>query len=147
MKTSKRYELNNFYSLKPCGFNLFKIKAYLQGNTSKDDGILVDLLLDTGASYTIIQPKIINALGYDCNKPIKTTKMIGLGGKEVIAPTIPIISFNCIGQKINNFEVQVYDPNLPKNLQLDGILGMNFMKATGVIISVFDSIIASHLRK
>jgi predicted aspartyl protease len=141
MKSAKRYELNNCYPLEACGFNLFKIKAYLKGNISNIGGV-VELLLDTGASFTIIQPQIIQNLGYDLKKSLKTEILTGVGGNIIYAQITKMNCFSCIGTEIQDFKIRAYDPKLPPQLRVNGILGMDFLKAAGAIISINDSIIA-----
>ena len=82
MRKGKRYELYPFYKLEKCGFNLFKIKAYIEGKTKIDGFLSVSLLLDTGASFTMINPKIIENLGYSIHHTTETIKVTGLGGKK-----------------------------------------------------------------
>jgi predicted aspartyl protease len=101
------------------------------------------LLLDTGASFTMIHPKIIDNLGYNIDHPLETIKVTGLGSKKTDCPVITTNSFNCIGQKIEPFKVLADVAKIPKELQCDGILGMDFLKPSGVVISIVDSIIAS----
>lgn len=52
------------YSLYPYGYNLFTIKSVI-GGIKKGDLQRVNLLLDTGASFTIISRKILIDLNYN----------------------------------------------------------------------------------
>ncbi len=60
------------YSLIPYGYNLFKIKAVI-GGVKKGDFQRINLLLDTGASFTIISRKILLDLNYNLSKTAKKT--------------------------------------------------------------------------
>jgi len=121
------------YSITPYGINLFKVPAVIGGAKKGLFGKLF-LLIDTGASFTIISQRIVKQLKYDLTETAKTQQLIT--GKGVTSP-LPIITvswFNCAGKIINNFEVIAY--NIPPALKVDGILGMNFLVTNKAIIDL-----------
>ena len=121
------------YQIIPYGIDLFKVPAVIGGAKQGLFGKLF-LLIDTGASFTIISNKILEQLEYDLSKTTKKQQIIT--GKGITSP-IPIISvswFNCAGKIINNFELLGYD--IPQSLKVDGILGMNFLVKHGAIIAL-----------
>ena len=121
------------YSLYPYGYNLFTIKSVI-GGIKKGDFQRVNLLLDTGASFTIISRKILIDLNYNLTETVKKQRIITGKGTTSPLPIISISWFNCAGKIINNFEILGYD--IPKSLKVDGILGMNFLVKHGAIIAL-----------
>jgi aspartyl protease family protein len=121
------------YSLIPYGYNLFKIKAVI-GGISKGEFQRVNLLVDTGASFTLISRKIVIDLGYDLTKSERKQRLIT--GKGITSP-IPVIKvswFNCAGKIVNDFDILAYD--IPRDLKVDGVLGMNFLLKFKATISL-----------
>jgi aspartyl protease family protein len=121
------------YSLIAYSTNLFKIKAVI-GSREKGDFQRINLLVDTGSSFTLISRQILIDLDYNIAQSIKKQQLIT--GKGVTSP-IPVITvswFNCAGKVINQFDVLAYD--IPQSLKVDGILGMNFLVTEGAIISL-----------
>lgn len=127
MSFKKRYPLISY------GSNLFKIKGVIEGS-KKGDFERINLLLDTGSSFTIVASKILIDLEYNLKQSQKKQQIVT--GKGITSP-IPLINiswFNCAGKIINNFEILAYD--IPLALKVDGILGMNFLVQYGAIINL-----------
>ena len=125
--------LKKRYTLIPYSSNLFKIKAVIGGN-KKGDFHRINLLLDTGSSFTIIASKILIDLEYDLGKPQKKQQIVTGKGITSLIPVISISWFNCAGKIINNFELLAYD--IPQPLKVDGMLGMNFLVQYGAMINL-----------
>ncbi len=83
------------------------------------------LLLDTGSSITSLTPQMIRKLGLDPQKPDRMQRTHVWGGtKEVailLAPRLRVF-----GQEAQNLEVACGD--LPPELNIDGVLGLNFLR-------------------
>lgn len=120
------------YRLSRHGQNLFKVSASV-GGIENSGFVRVSLLLDTGASFTILPAQPLNELGYDLQNPLRRQEIITGKGK-ISAPVISLSWFNCVGQKIDNFEVVAYD--IPPNLLVNGLLGMDFLCQCQAIISI-----------
>ena len=63
---------------------------------------LIRVALDTGASYTVISPRIISELGYGAKKYKHRVDMTTASG-AIAAPLVTLKAIQCLGQKINAF--------------------------------------------
>lgn len=88
--------------------------------------------LDTGASITSIPTKTALDLGYDPYHP-KYYKEIITGTQIENMPVIELKKITAIGQPVENIEVLCYD--LPQELRVDGVLGLNFISNFNINIS------------
>jgi aspartyl protease family protein len=106
------------YSILPYGLNLFKVSAVV-GGAKKGVFGKVFLLIDTGASFTLISNRVLQQLKYDVTKFEKTQQLItGKGATSPIA-VININWFNCAGKVVNNYDILAYDiPKIKVILQL-----------------------------
>ncbi len=127
MSQTKIYRLSHY------GINLLKANAVVSGFEKKRYQ-KISLLLDTGSSFTIIPRQILENLGYNLSQPIRYQAITTGKGNTSPLPIIKVSWFNCLGQLIENFEVLVYD--IPKNLQVNGLLGMDFLRQTKAVISL-----------
>jgi clan AA aspartic protease (TIGR02281 family) len=83
------------------------------------------LLLDTGASLSIISPKLLRRLGIPYKSAGRTAWFSTAGGR-IRAPIITLDSLALEGLVVENIDVGVigeFDNN-----QFDGLLGMNFLR-------------------
>ena len=90
------------------------------------------LLIDTGASYTMLPIEAVESLGYDISHPTRRVRMIAANG-IVMAPVIKVVWFNCLGQKIDDFPIVVH--TIPSGTMADGLLGMDFLVKCRAVIS------------
>lgn len=121
------------YRLLRYGQNLLAVQATIGRNNSQVREYRVRLLVDTGASYTILPVKALEDLGYDIGNPIRRQRIFtGQGRLDV--PIINLSWFNCAGQLIENFDVCAH--NIPPNFGIDGLLGMDFLTGLRAMISV-----------
>lgn len=83
-----------------------------------------ELILDTGASLTILQPLTLQALGFSMGDKIGISTVQSPIGKETgFRVRLPVME--CLGKTVENFEVACH----PLGLQhIDGLLGMNFLE-------------------
>ncbi|MDJ0636075.1 MAG: retropepsin-like aspartic protease [Xenococcaceae cyanobacterium MO_188.B29] len=95
--------------------------------------LLVRLLVDTGASYTVIPIPILQRLGCNLNKPLRTTMIVTANG-AIEVPIIAVPWFNCLGIKKENFPVVGLD--LPVSSFTNGLLGMDFLREVKAVIDV-----------
>ena len=117
-------------NFKPNASTIF-INCRIYGNTlSPNDNRDAKLILDTGATHTVITPNTISGLGYenDIEKPQKTLPMATASG-IISCPMIKVSNFRCMGQIVKDLEIGIYE--LPLNeitdIQIQGLLGMNFL--------------------
>jgi len=121
------------YQILPYGVNLFKIPAVIGGN-QKRDFQKINLLIDTGASFTIVSRMIITNLDYDLNNYSQTQQLTTGKGNTAPIPMIELNWFNCGGKIVNNFAILAYD--IPSMLKVDGVLGMDFLVKYAATISL-----------
>ena len=94
--------------------------------------------LDTGASTTSIPKRTALDLGYDPYHP-KDYREIITGTKVEEIPVIEVQEITAIGQTVENIEVLCHD--LPQDLRVDGVLGLNFISKFNINISFARGII------
>jgi predicted aspartyl protease len=88
--------------------------------------LLIPVVLDTGASLTIVATDIMENLGYDPADPQLARQRIITGSGVEYAPRTTVRSATAIGQKVANLEVVCHD--LPPESGVDGLLGLNFLR-------------------
>ena len=93
--------------------------------TTADAFQVLPVALDTGASTTTIPTKVLIDLGYDLSNP-KDVKQIITGSGIISAPIITVRQLTAIGETIENIDVLGHD--LPENLSVRGVLGLNFLE-------------------
>jgi len=101
--------------------------------------LLIPVVLDTGASLTIVATDIMAQLGYDPANPSLARQRIVMGSGVEYAPRATVRSATAIGQKVANLEVLCHD--LPSESGVDGLLGLNFLKHFKLTIRFRKSII------
>jgi len=125
------------YALKKIGA-LYYTKAAVKGAT----GILnVDLLIDTGATYTILPVESLDMYGYNIATSEEKVRIVTASGL-ILAPKIKVQWIHALGCKLNNFLVVAY--TLPPEMYFKGILGMDFLKKARAIINTFQGEIEIH---
>jgi len=92
---------------------------------SLNNSVQVTLLLDTGASLSIISFDTLARLGMSPDHAIKTGWFTTANG-VVQAPIISLAGFTVGGHIVENIEVGVMD--ISHSGTIDGLLGMNFLK-------------------
>ena len=104
-------------------------------NAIINDNIKVKLLIDTGASITLINNLLIQDLNLDLSsrKTIHLTTANGV----VKAYSIKVESFSINNLSFNNFEISISK----LNKGLDGLLGMNYLKHFDFYIDQDDAIL------
>ncbi len=88
--------------------------------------LLIPVVLDTGASFTIVATDVLVQLGYDPANPLLERQRMVAGSGIEYAPRISVRSVTAVGQKVSNLEVLCHD--LPTEGGVDGLLGLNFLK-------------------
>lgn len=83
-----------------------------------------DLILDTGASLTILDPSVVATLGYSEEDKSSVSTVQSPVGKEW-GYRLHLAGIECLGKKVENFEVACHKLGLQ---HIDGLLGMNFLE-------------------
>jgi predicted aspartyl protease len=88
--------------------------------------LVIPVVLDTGASLTIVATDIMARLGYDPADPTLDRQRIVTGSGIEYAPRTTVRSATAIGQKVTNLDVLCHD--LPAESGVDGLLDLSFLK-------------------
>jgi len=114
--------------------NLLRVRGAVGGH----DGsvIVVRLLVDTGSSFTVLPTRVVESLGCNLQKPLRSIATVGASGM-INAPLVAVPWFNCLGQRIENFPLLAY--TIPAAAFVDGLLGMDFLSRYQAIIAVADA--------
>ncbi len=87
---------------------------------------------DTGAAITVLDAKILKALGYDPSAAADFTYLTTASG-IVRAPIVVVQSFDAIGVQRTEFTIAVH--SLPANATFEGLLGTDFMTDLIVVLN------------
>lgn len=115
MKSGKPYQLHR-------QGNLLISRAAIGG--ADGSVVILRLLLDTGASYTMLPVEAVEAIGCDTHHPLQKVRIVAANG-VIIAPIIAVPWFNCLGQRVEQWPVVAH--TLPQGAFVDGLLGMDFL--------------------
>ena len=83
------------------------------------------MLVDTGASVTIIPPQIALAIGCDPAKSAKRVSIITASGLEYL-PVVTIPEVICLRTTVKSFPVVCH--TLPPQSTVEGLLGLDFLE-------------------
>ncbi|MBE9048108.1 clan AA aspartic protease [Pleurocapsales cyanobacterium LEGE 10410] len=111
--------------------NILWLRAAVKGKNNAP--LLIRLLIDTGASYTVLPTKILQRIGCNLDKPLENKKIV-TANKIITVPIIAVPSFNCLGVERENYPAIALD--LPANSFTDGLLGMDFLYQIQAVIDV-----------
>ena len=101
------------------------VDLLLEGADGKSS-LLIPVVLDTGASLTVVATDIMAQLGYDPANPALDRQRIITGSGIEYAPRASVRSATAIGQKVTHLDVLCHD--LPPESGVDGLLGLNFLR-------------------
>jgi predicted aspartyl protease len=86
--------------------------------------VRANLLLDTGSSITTLTWQVVGRLGLDPHEPHAVRRTHVWGGTQE-APILIVPRVRVFGQEVRDLEVACGD--LPPDLKIDGVLGLNFL--------------------
>ncbi len=102
--------------------NLLLLRAAVGG---ADGGVVVlRLLVDTGASFTVLPVEVLEAIGCETHCPLRRVRMVAANG-VIVAPVVAVPWLHCLGQRVESFQVAAH--TLPPGTFVDGLLGMDFL--------------------
>jgi hypothetical protein len=91
----------------------------------------LELLLDTGATISLIRPAILVSLGYDPDaSPDRLA--VTMGGGNTVCPRVLLTRLTTLGQHRIGFPVLSH--SLPPGSGVDGLLGLDFLR--GAVLTV-----------
>lgn len=85
----------------------------------------VRMVVDTGASYTMIRPDLLRAVGYDPSVSTSIQPMTTVSGTGS-APSLLVDSLEALGLKRSLVTVVAHA--LPPQARIDGLLGLKFFR-------------------
>jgi len=91
------------------------------------------MILDTGATYTMICPEILIETGYDLTQP-KRKEAITTASSIEYTPFYVVLQIEAVGKIMDNIEVASH--TLPPRVPADGLLGLNFLRKYKFIMHV-----------
>lgn len=104
----------------------------------KGKPILLKLAVDTGATKTIIPPEAVLSIGVNPARSQNTTE-ITTGTGTVICPVAIIPQFSCFGVTLKKLPVVCH--HLPPESPVEGLLGLDFLKAAKVVLDFARNVI------
>ncbi len=111
------------------------LKAILTGRTGEAE---VEMVLDTGSTYTLIARDLAEELGYD---PATSQERVNLVTASAVerAPLITLEAIEVLGVRVADVKVACHD--LPPDTRIAGLLGLSFLKETNLRISFKEDIL------
>ena len=85
----------------------------------------LSLILDTGATTTLIKESVLLALGYDLVSTIDRVTMT-TGSIVTTVPRVILTRLTALGQ--HRFGIPVLAYSLPANVSASGLLGLDFLR-------------------
>lgn len=82
-------------------------------------------LADTGAALTVISEQAAREMNLDLGQPAQMLEIVSVH-QLAHAPRVRLNTLQIGGHKVNNIDVLVL--SLPRNLRVDGLLGINFLQ-------------------
>lgn len=110
------------------GSGLILIKAEISGPLGMADAALV---LDTGATTTALNRRLLNSLGYD---PGSSTDLVRIatGSAMETVPRLMVNRLGALGRHAVGLRVLAHD--LPTEAGVDGLLGLDFFRGLSLTI-------------
>jgi len=94
---------------------------------------LDSVLLDTGSASTVLSADRLNTLGIKLEPEDPIHRIVGVGGGEfVYCKRLPWVAFR--GCRALDFPVEI--GAMSYGFEIDGILGMDFMRQVGLLIDL-----------
>lgn len=114
--------------------NLIILNVVIEG----EGKVTIRMAIDTGATYSLVPWKIIQAIGLD-SKEVEKHVFITTASTTEEVPLIDIPSVSILGKKIKNIKAVIHD--LPPASRVDGLLGLNALSALKLEIDFSKNVI------
>ena len=98
---------------------------------SRDKRETIDLVLDTGATRTIVSREVAQSLGYDPATPGELAR-ITTGSGTLSVPLLSVEKIEALGKAATNMRILCH--MLPSRAAIDGVLGLDFLRDTRLTI-------------
>ena len=93
---------------------------------------LEKVLLDTGSASTLLNADIVQEIGMVPEENDEVDIIRGVGGIEYVYTKL-LDSITVDGTTLREFQIEI--GNMDYGLDIDGILGFNFIKQAGIVIN------------
>lgn len=93
---------------------------------------LEKVLLDTGSTSTLLNADIVQEIGMVPEENDEVDIIRGVGGIEYVYTKL-LDSITVDGTTLREFQIEI--GNMDYGLEIDGILGFNFIKQAGIVIN------------
>ncbi|MGC5774800.1 retropepsin-like aspartic protease [Paenibacillus pabuli] len=93
---------------------------------------LKKVLLDTGSASTLLNADIVQEIGMVPEENDEVDIIRGVGGIEYVYTKL-LDSITVDGTTLREFQIEI--GNMDYGLEIDGILGFNFIKQAGIVIN------------
>lgn len=100
--------------------------------------VMTRLILDTGASRTLVSRDIIERLGYSLSTGLPIAR-VATGSRIENMPIIAVSRISALGVELGNLEVLCH--NLPSGTSIDGLLGLDFFRNQRLTIDFREGLI------
>jgi clan AA aspartic protease (TIGR02281 family) len=94
---------------------------------------MVQFILDTGASLTIVPNKVLRRIGSE-KELIGGTVPVQTAGGRIDVDMYRINSLEIMGVKVRDIDVAGYD--LPPETRIEGLLGLDFIKQIKLVLDI-----------
>jgi len=98
------------------------VPAHIAGPKGRDE---IELLLDTGCTWTVLRPSVLASLKYDLSQPLRRLSATTASG-NVDVDIFQLESLSTLGKQCSPYFVAVRD--LPAESPGDGLLGLDFFE-------------------
>jgi predicted aspartyl protease len=98
------------------------VEAEVTGPSAKTTLVLA---LDTGATGTLINARLLTGLRYDPAADPQPVRVATASGVELV-PRVKLQKITALGQERTDFEVLCH--TLPPSMTVDGLLGLDFLR-------------------
>ena len=93
--------------------------------------VVVDLIFDTGAAFTVLSWSVLKAIGYDPASVSERQEIITANG-VIEVPKLQIAGITVGDMKVENLEVLSHD--IPELVGIRGLLGLSFIRHFRTVI-------------
>jgi predicted aspartyl protease len=114
--------------------DLIVVTAYIKLH-GKNNYYPLSLVLDTGASHTVIDFNMLLLAGYDRSLRLKKNVKVQTASKIIDADKFRLDEIKVLDRPMKDFEITTYDFLMQDDLlAYDGVLGLDFFRNTELLI-------------
>jgi hypothetical protein len=117
------------YAIDPRG-NVLIVRAAIEGERDIE---VIQLMVDPGATHTMLQWKRLQDLGYDPAASREWRRILTVDS-TIMVPQVRLRGRHCLGKVIENSPVLCH--TLPFVTYVDGLLGIDFLRAFDIAIHI-----------